>query len=589
MKCPFCGTENAENTIFCSKCNSWILGKRYEEAAPPDAAVSPDRTRCPVCGAENEHNAIFCSQCDSWILGEKYQDPLPPAAPVEEPTPELQPTKKQNWRRWLKFGVPAMALALVVGVLLAVFLPKGNRGKGELSFIPYEKHYQPHVQDRKLELLCDDMAVAVPFSASSFQSYSPSMDGNTLALLTSGGSLYHITEEKIQYISSYTKDYRLSNLGEGLLYHTFNAAYLYHTTMEAPVQLPLRSEGTIVSMVLSPDGKTAALVQYDDRTRQYRLYRYGLTENRCDDLGVTSESSVLLGIANDGKYIYEAVLNNLYCYDAEGNCTNLGTHQNHTYFFNADQTQLLFYKLDGTYLWENGGESRKICEEPIQPILPEGCISRSLRAIQTPIYDLHGQYFSGLYNTNLGQMASGGLWLLQADNTCRQITTQYSANPAPRVEQSCRYLYYASSDDTLFCYDKADDSARAIAKQVLCYTISPDGDRVYYSTNQGTYRYDGADSGKRTQISELVCYDLYITKDNLLCLRVVNFSAIFPGSAFYTYRDGGECQLAMENVAYEITTANGYVYLHSGATISVITSDGTVKQLLPNPLFTVPA
>ena len=583
MRCPNCGTENESNAIFCRHCNTWILGKRFDE--PTGDAPSG---RCPHCGAENPPNTIYCCQCDGWILGDRFQEPNPVPAQAQDTATEASETPKKAKRKWRKIALPIAAAVVVVGVLLALFLPKGNQGKGELSFIPYEKHYQPYVQDRKLELLCDDMAVAVPFSASSFQSYSPSMDGNTLALLTNGGSLYHITEEKIQYISSYTKDCRLSNLGEGLLYRTSNAAYLYHTTMEEAIQIPLRSEGKIVSMALSPDGKTAALVQYDDWTRQYRLYRSGLAENRCDDLGVTSESSLLLGIANDGKYIYEAVLNNLYCYDAEGNCTNLGTHQNHAYYLNADQTQLLYYKLDGTYLWENGGESRKICDEPIRPILPEGCISRSFGAIQTPIYDLHGQYFCSFQNVLLGQMASGGLWLLQADNTCKQITTQHSASPAPRVEQSCRYLYYASSDDTLFCYDKADDSTREIAKQVLCYTISPDGSRVYYSTNRGTYRWDSVDSGKSTQISQLVCYGLYITRDNLLCLRVVDFSAIFPGSTFYTYQDGGECQLAIANVAYETTTANGYVYLHSGASIFVIASDGTVKQLLPNPLFIVP-
>ena len=74
--------------------------------------------KCPHCGAENPDNSIFCQKCNGWILAKVYVKPEEPAAPEPKPEPEAaKPVQKTNW----KLIVPTVA-ALCLVILLAVWL-----------------------------------------------------------------------------------------------------------------------------------------------------------------------------------------------------------------------------------------------------------------------------------------------------------------------------------------------------------------------------------------------------------------------------------------------------------------------------------
>ena len=54
MICPFCHSENADGSAFCTSCGSKI-------PAP--------RTVCPACGAAIEPGTAFCAHCGASLQG----------------------------------------------------------------------------------------------------------------------------------------------------------------------------------------------------------------------------------------------------------------------------------------------------------------------------------------------------------------------------------------------------------------------------------------------------------------------------------------------------------------------------------------
>lgn len=58
IRCPVCGNEIAEGSLFCSKCGSRII--------PKDEDGNPQKIKvkyCPNCGLKLSENAEFCFNC----------------------------------------------------------------------------------------------------------------------------------------------------------------------------------------------------------------------------------------------------------------------------------------------------------------------------------------------------------------------------------------------------------------------------------------------------------------------------------------------------------------------------------------------
>ncbi|MCL4498606.1 MAG: zinc ribbon domain-containing protein [Deltaproteobacteria bacterium] len=53
VKCPNCGAEVKEGSLFCGKCGSEITSSKKEE----------QNKKCPNCGTENSPDAKFCENC----------------------------------------------------------------------------------------------------------------------------------------------------------------------------------------------------------------------------------------------------------------------------------------------------------------------------------------------------------------------------------------------------------------------------------------------------------------------------------------------------------------------------------------------
>ena len=57
-KCPVCGTDNANDAVFCSAC-----GNRIDKISSPVTAVEINERRCPNCNAIAKKDNLFCNYC----------------------------------------------------------------------------------------------------------------------------------------------------------------------------------------------------------------------------------------------------------------------------------------------------------------------------------------------------------------------------------------------------------------------------------------------------------------------------------------------------------------------------------------------
>lgn len=72
VRCPKCGTLNAESAKFCGNCGQTLIP---EPEPQPQQAAAPATVACPKCGTENPTGAKFCSNCGTQLGG--------PAAPAQ--------------------------------------------------------------------------------------------------------------------------------------------------------------------------------------------------------------------------------------------------------------------------------------------------------------------------------------------------------------------------------------------------------------------------------------------------------------------------------------------------------------------------
>lgn len=78
--CPFCGTANPADAVFCEECGKNMLA---ESVVPTDIEVDhpieiDDSRICPFCGAENKADFVFCIKCGKNMSGTV----IPPDPPV---------------------------------------------------------------------------------------------------------------------------------------------------------------------------------------------------------------------------------------------------------------------------------------------------------------------------------------------------------------------------------------------------------------------------------------------------------------------------------------------------------------------------
>lgn len=98
MKCPFCGTDIEDDSLFCPIC-----GNKVEKI---QQAKALDGEYCPFCGAFNPADSDFCCQCGQNLNGQMYA-----GGAVKKMEPRQDTSKT---------GVLAAIIVALVLVILAI-------------------------------------------------------------------------------------------------------------------------------------------------------------------------------------------------------------------------------------------------------------------------------------------------------------------------------------------------------------------------------------------------------------------------------------------------------------------------------------
>lgn len=572
MFCKNCGAEVAENAKFCSACGA-------AQAAEVELPVEP------VQPAEPAEDVVLTPVEEPAAPAEE------PATPAEEPTTPaapkacpLKPVIEKAKPFVQKYKMPLVGAACVLLLIIAISLIVSVCGGGN-GFIACENTIIATVYDDTVVVLWNDKMIETKIEAGYVEDQAANLDGTVLAFLTDEGDLCVARKKKVTVVAENVVYFELSVDGSGIGYLTVTeeddedvcGLYLYNVGKKKSVAVDDDCSFTSMSFYgfeLAPDGDSLAYYEFDEEEFEATLMFF----NGRKSVKLTSSDAELLGLSNDGKYIYVVADNDgddtLYAYNKKGNRDKIGEYGGSTVWFNDDHTQIL-YRYDGkTYYSVNGKEGKKLSSSKATLLMPAGSTAIEGSSSTTyPVEDLFDRVYS-VYND--GQY---NLWLLQknSDKSEKLVSDVYEW----KLDADCEYVYYLDEDDDLCVLkishgDRASDKAKTLAEDVENFTVTSDRKKVYFISDDALYSCNAKNGrGKKTVASEDVSsYFLVLNAKDVLYY-------VMDGDC-YACSNGRKGTKVLSEVEGLISYGNGVVYAATDDTLYVSTGAKKMTKLYEN-------
>ncbi len=537
MFCTKCGAQNAEGVSFCSSCGSSMNAAPVVEAAPvnlePEAPASTN----------------FIEKAKSTVL-----NLLAPVKPMLE---KVKPYF-EKYKLFVVAGAGLLALVICVALLISIF--SGGSGYDE-----YKHYIGITIDDGEVVIMYDNKKPKkTGMDADGLDMTRRSIDGSIAALLTTDGDLAFVKGTKLTKIDEEVEFFMMSVDGTGIAYVTENddgyTLNLYNTKNKKSKVVTKNLYGT--SFELSPNGDSVCYFERkeDDDTASLMFFKGSKSTK------ITSDEVMLLGLSNNGKYIYVIGENSdgeemLYCFNKKGNRDKIGKISDSEVLFNKTHTQIgYFVDTDGgtrTYISNKGKEGVKVASSEAYPILPGNTNVTSGRyAYTVPTKTLYNKVYEceGEKGTNV--------WFIRknADKSEKLVGGVYGIT----LSQDGKLLYYVDGDELMVLTvkhgDKAADRAKKIAEDVEDYVVTSNCKKVYYESDGALYSVNGkTGKGKRTVATENVSYLSINAKD------VVYY--IMDDDA-YASKNGGKGTKVVSDADYISQYPNGLIRIY--------TEDGTI-------------
>lgn len=582
MKCPHCGHKNPPNTVFCQHCDSWILGQVYTEDRPPKKARRPIPLWARLC-------LVICvialplSLCLTLLLWPEAPEPsmpvvlVPPIWTPEPPGDTLLPTTEPP--------ITQPPISFDPGPAIAdsdYILRKGDwivYNLGNTSGLFYNG-----------QLVSSDRT----FSSSLLHTSLEGTVGLYQSLLLSDGRIVE---------TAFRLPLLLSNNGNTIAYEEMILDYdsrhitIYDVETKKDQRIVIDYRANLRDFCISPNGQTLAYSIVTDHYGEYEieytsaiyLWQNGETKLLAEMEGLHSP----LSVSDDGNVIY---LSNGYRYTLGdlhvirnqgepyllGNCIDYQSISAGTSYIssvypfrNADNTQLLYYQKDGTYLSVDGQPRKKLSAKIISPVAPQlSFCSRSNSQSISYVYphaDLRNQVYASAEYTTLETDPATihcvyTLYYLGAAGNLTQLATDVSEFS---LDPSGQHLYYLTHGGTLERIDLTESFTPHIldANSVDTFAITYNSSLVYYISANGLYVLQES-TGTRAKLMDVMNTPLYVTADNALHLRIgtalLSYDPI--NGVRRTQSDVTDCTLGTSGILY-VTTENGtFVYLPQSST-----------------------
>lgn len=450
---------------------------------------------------------------------------------------------------FLKYRRIVLGCSFVI-ILLIVCAIISLTHKRQVNILPYQQNVEVLSFKEKLYVAVDDTLLDTSIQAGKCQKLSTSIDGNIAAFLTDNKELYLVTGQNLRKIADDVLHFEISSFGEGIAFAQ-KYAKQYALTLYDPVEETRKEITTSLSGLdfsLSPDGQSLAYYVEKDKQEILMCYRNGQSSQICMD------ESDLVGLSNDGKYIYAVCPNSdgtsgLYSFNSKGNANELGPVTSISFKFNHDHRQVMFYNNGNTLISVNGEPAVTASSYPLYLITAANSQSASDgNAITLPVTTL----FDHIYTCSDGEATS--VWLIRKDTSkSEKIVSRVSGCT---LDASAEYLYFIQ-DHSKLCMMNVENGISKIhtlSEDADSYAVTGNRKRVYYTNDSSLYSTSGLKSAEPHLItSDFTGYNLVIGTSNTLYY--------LNGSDVYACKNGKQTTLVTPNASSLYSSSNNIVYI----------------------------
>ena len=564
MICPKCGMENADGATFCTSCGSAMNPAPVEDTVPASVPVT-ETVVMPVTEEAPKKDLMATAKS----LLEPVKAELEKAKPMLE---KVKPFIEKN-KLFVLAGAGVVALLLCVVLLVAIF----GGGNG---YDAYKHTILVDIVDEEVVIMYDAKKVKkTGLDATGIVDSQASMDGSIVAILTDEGDLAVIKGTKLTKVDEEVEGFVLSVDGTGIAYVLENdesaTLKLYNVKTKKAKNVTNWLEDD--NIALAPNGDSVAYYEMKASADEPSLMFFKGNKST----KVTSAEVELVGISNNGKFIYtigedDEGTSILYSYNKKGDRDKIGKCDSSEVYFNEDHTQIAYFNSDGgtkTYISIKGKEGKKIASSAAYPLLPDsvqGHEDVATDSITLPTKTL----FNKVY-TCYGDKGES-VWFIRK-NTERSEKLVGNVDDIS-ISEDCKYVYYVDDEDlkvlTVKKGDNAADKAKVIAEDVDTYLVTSNGKKIYYVSDESLFCANAKNGkGKKTIASDDV--------ESSLAKNAKDVVYYMSDGDLYASKNGSKGKKVLSDSVYFFSTSNGVVYAYTMD--SVYATKGAKK---PAKIFT---
>ncbi len=419
MICSNCGKECADDVKFCTECGTALtaaekVAEKVEETVEAvkeavaetveevkeEAAETVEEVKEAVA-EEVEEAAETVEEVKEAVaeevaeVAETVEEVKEAAETVEEVkeaaeavAEEAKPKKEKKAKaadmtEGKKLNPTVLGLALVA-ILLCIFIPAVTMNSGDDSYMKTSEDVVLQVTERDGDLYAVYLnGDEVKLDDEKAYSETYSMDGSVVCYENEEDELVILKGGKVIKTGiDEAKGVLISQKGDTMVYFTDCESVAYNNTeygytdyikvgtlnlydIKKKTSTEIEEEVVVDSAVLSPDGKTVAYVAEYDATDDFKGF-YSVNGKEPKELG---KEKRIFAIADKAKYIYYTDVDRVYVMKGKKEEKLASDLRNVEVMMNADNSEMLFFNEDKTYITVDAGEKTKVANEELSKVI----------------------------------------------------------------------------------------------------------------------------------------------------------------------------------------------------------------------------
>jgi predicted nucleic acid-binding Zn-ribbon protein len=526
MICTKCGKEYADDVKFCTECGAELTAEIKAEEVTEAVA---EEVVAEEAEAVAEESAAVVEEAVEEAVKEAEAEVTEQAAEAVADAATEKKASKLGDKSNSKFTKIGLA---IVAIILLIFIPAVALGSDDESYMKNAEKVLLQITERDGDLYAiylNDKEVELDDEKAYSQTYS--MDGSVVCYKNEEDELVILKEGKVIKTGiDEAAGLLVSQRGDTLVYFTDceNATYknttygyedrikvgtlnLYDIKKKSSVEI--EEEVVVGSAVLSPDGKTVAYVAEYDATDDFKGF---YSVNGKEPVEVGKEKRVF-AISDKAKYVYYTDVDRIYVMKKNKEEKLANDVRYVEVLMNADNSEMLFFNEDKTYITVKGGEKKKVAGDELN----------------TVILGDDAAYFEQELRKESGD-----------------ITVSYTG-----VDTFEGKLFYSDATDEIFYMMKKFDTEK-IASSAYQYKLSDDGESLVYNNYAEIVKVTKFNKGgeKQTLFGGMFVDAMYTDGD----LKHIYFTNL--EDELYYVKKGEEKKIADDVTSVKVSADGAYCY-----------------------------